>query len=86
MALWIVAAGLGSIAVAALLTLIFWRMNAPMREEAKRRAEERSDDGGAYIAPIIVAGGAHDRDASNGTSDGTSDAGSDGGGGGGGGK
>ena len=74
MAVWIVAAGLVSVAITALLTLVLWRMNAPLRE--------RDDDGASYVAPIIIAGGVDEHHAPDGTSDG----GSDGGGGGGGGK
>jgi hypothetical protein len=29
---WIIAAGLGSVAVTALLTWVLWRINAPLRE------------------------------------------------------
>jgi hypothetical protein len=75
---WIIAAALGSIAVTALLTLVLWRVNAPLLA----RAREQVDAG--YVAPIIVAGGADD--VSDGTSDSGSDGGGDGGVGGGGGK
>lgn len=79
MPVWIIAAALVSIALTALLTLILWRMNAPLLEDAKRRANDaRGDDSALYAAPIIIAGAADH----GGGSDGTSDAGSDGGGGG----
>ncbi len=34
---WIVVAAIGSIVATALLTFVFWRMNAPAFERAKRR-------------------------------------------------
>jgi hypothetical protein len=39
---WVVAAGLGSIALTALLTFVLWRVNAPMRQ--------RRDEAGAFVA------------------------------------
>lgn len=59
---WVIVAGLGSIAITALLTALLWRMNAPLRERGAQ-----SEGGGP--------GSEHHRRDADGTIDGGSDGG-----------
>ena len=69
---WIIVAAVGSIAITAMLTFVFWRLNAP---SLKR---DRGSDGAGGEARYAF--GEDRRDTDHGTDDGGSDGGGDGGG------